>query len=111
MSDLFIFRRYKKRQGRKKARHPKLIVDESGGEYGFMGLTSSERKGKRHNNIELKKNPQFENGKRLKGKSYLRKKIEYDEKRRFGKALKDYRLSDEDRTFLIGYVKKRKKKR
>lgn len=111
MSDLFVFRRYKKRQGGKKARHPKLIVDETGGEYGFMGLTSSKDKGRRHKNIPLIDNPQFVNGKRLKTKSYLRRKIEYDEKRRFGEALKDYRLSDEDRTFLIGYVKKRKKKR
>ena len=106
MSDLYKFRKYKKSQGKKKVKHPKLIVDEYKDEYGFMGLTSSYRKGKRHNNIRLSSNPK----KGASGESYLRRKIEYDRKEMFEKILDDYSLSDEDKKYIIEYVNKHKKR-
>ena len=56
-SGLFKFRRYKKVEGgkSKKARHPKLIVEQEENTVGFMGLTESEKRG-HHKNIELDKN-------------------------------------------------------
>ena len=58
-TSLFKFRRYKKEEGGKvkRAKHPKLIVDEKKDNYGFMGLTESQKRG-HHRNLELKKNPQ-----------------------------------------------------
>ena len=46
MSSLFKFRRYKKVEGgkKKKAKHPKLIGDETNDEFGFMGLTESSKR-------------------------------------------------------------------
>lgn len=108
---LFKFRRYKKRQGKKKIKHPKLIVDDYKNEFGFMGLTSSKTKGRGHKNIPLYENPQIINGQKSSEKSYLRRKIEYDEKRSFEEILSDYVLSDVDKERLIPYVKKHKKKR
>ena len=42
-NNLFSFRKYKKVEGGKikKGKHPKLIVDESKTQFGFMGLTES----------------------------------------------------------------------
>ena len=111
MSNLFIFRRYKKKQGKKNVKHPKLIVDEYLNEFGFMGLTSSPSKGRRHKNIPLDENPQIINGKRNSKKSYLRRKIEYDNKKNFHDVSSDYVLSDSDKRKIIPYVNKHKKKR
>ena len=107
MSKLFVFRIYKKKEGDKKVRHPKLIVDENNEEYGFMGLTSSKYKGRGHTNFELLINPNS----KMAGKSYLRKKIEYDNKDFFGEILKDYSLSKKDIERLIPYINKHKKKK
>ena len=42
------FRRYSKAEGgAKKSKHPKLIVDEEGDKFGFMGLTKSPKRGPR----------------------------------------------------------------
>lgn len=105
-NNLFNFRRYKKKEGDSKKRHPKLIVDENNVNYGFMGLTEKRKKGKHHNNIPLIKNPK-------KGDSrpaYLRKKISYDIKENFGEILKDYNLSNKDKKDIIAYVNKKLKK-
>ena len=80
MEKLYRFRKYKKKQGKKNVRHPKLIVDDYEHEYGFMGLTTSSTKGKRHKNIRLTENPQIVKGVHLREKSFLRRKIEYDKK-------------------------------
>ena len=105
---LFKFRRYKKEEGGKvkRAKHPKLIVDEKKDNYGFMGLTESQKRG-HHRNLELKKNPQ-------KGKTktaYLRDEVRYDNKQNFGKILEDYNLSNEDKKAVLEYLKRRKKKK
>lgn len=110
MSNLFKFRKYKKKQGNKKVKHPKLIVDEYDNEFGYMGLTSSKSKGRGHKNLQLNDNPQLVNGKRLEKKSYLRRKIEYDDKNMFYEESKDYALSDADKKRLIPYVNKHKKR-
>lgn len=107
MSNLFRFRKYKKTQGKKKLKHPKLIVDDYDSEFGFMGLTSSKSKGKKHKNIPLHHNPQEGNSKQ----AYLRRKIEYDNKKMFGEILSNYKLSDDDMDNIVSYVAKRKKKR
>ncbi len=107
-SSLFKFRRYKKEEGGKikKAKHPKLIVDEQKENYGFMGLTESPKRG-HHKNIELKNNPQ----KGKKGNAFLRDEVRYDDKKNFGHILEDYNLSAEDKTAVINYLKRRKKKK
>lgn len=104
---LYVFRRYKKKQGKKNVRHPKLIVDSIKDEYGFMGLTSNSGKGKGHNNIKLEKNPQ----KTKKDDSFIRKNIEYDKKKMFSDILDDYNLSNKDKKYIINYVNKHKKKK
>ena len=105
---LFVFRRYKKKEGgSKKSRHPKLIVEESNTEYGFMGLTKDSHSG-HHANIPLKKNPQKNNKKQ----AYLRKELRYDDKTNFEKdILSDYTLSEEDKQTVLKYFEKYKKKR
>lgn len=102
----FHFRAYKKEEGKSKQKHKKLIVDE----YGYMGLTSKAKKGKGHKNIELKNNPNLKN-KDPKMKSYLRKKIEYDKKKKFGNEIKYYQLHPEDKVIIENYVQKHKRKR
>ena len=103
-SNLFNFRRYNKKQGDSKKRHPKLIVDENSKNYGYMGLTEKSKRGKHHSNIPIK-NPKKGDTR----PAYIRKQIEYDKKDNFGDVLKDYHLSDKDRKYLIDFVNKRKK--
>lgn len=111
MSNLLKFRRYKKKQGNLRVKHPKLIVDEYDDEFGYMGLTSAKKKGKRHNNLELVHNPRFVKGKRLDKKAYLRRKIEYDNKKMFGNIMDDYSLSSVDETNVKEYIKNKLKKK
>ena len=108
---MFEFRRYKNKQGNKQVKHPKLIVDETDNEYGFMGLTSSRYKGRGHKNITLIDNPQFIKGKRLSHVSYLRRKIEYDKKENFEEPLSNYSLSKIDKMFIKDYVSRKLKKK
>ena len=105
---LFVFRRYKKKEGgkEKRVKHPKLIVDVQDKNYGFMGLTGASRRG-HHSNIPLSKIPQT--GKN--DKSYLRQELRYDNKNNFEEILKDYNLSDSDKKAVIEFIKKRKKKK
>lgn len=110
-NSLYVFRKYRKKEGKKNVKHPKLIVDEYDNEYGYMGLTSSKYKGRGHKNIPLTINPQFLNGSRLKEKSYLRRKVEYDNKKNFGNIIEDYIISEEDKEHIKPYVKLHKKKR
>ena len=105
---LFVFRKYKKIEGGKikRAKHPKLIVDEENDNYGFMGLTESPKRG-HHKNIKLSKNPQVGNT----SDSYLRDELRYDLKENFSDILEDYNLSEEDKIAVLEYIKKRKKKK
>lgn len=105
-TELFNFRRYKKKEGQSKKRHPKLIVDENNSSYGYMGLTESKKRGKNHYNIPLSKNPKFGD----KRPAYIRKQIDYDCKDNFGEVLKDYKLSKKDKKYIVDYVNKRIKK-
>ena len=105
-NELFNFRRYKKKQGNSKKRHPKLIVDENKLSYGYMGLTEHSTKGKHHRNIPLTKNPKKNDPR----PAYLRRKIEYDIKENFSDVLKDYNLSAKDKKDIIEYVNKKIKK-
>lgn len=103
---LFVFRRYKKKQGERNVRHPKLIVDIESDSYGYMGLTEHNKKGKHHSNMPLKDNPKKGDSR----KAYLRKKIEYDKQEKFGHILDDYNLSQKDKEYIIKYVEKHKKR-
>ncbi|MBQ0008981.1 MAG: hypothetical protein KBS97_01735 [Firmicutes bacterium] len=118
---MFEFRKYKVPQGKKKTRHPKLIVDEDHEEFGFMGLTHSKAKGKGHNNFPLIDNPQLDKyGNRLPNKNpyelnedtgnYLRRKVEYDVKENFGDILLDYSLSDIDTERVKEFIKNKTRK-
>ena len=104
---MYKFRRYKKIEGgkKKRARHPKLIVDIKDNEYGFMGLTESEKRG-HHKNIKIK-NPE----KNKFGYSYIRNELRYDDKKHFSSPLKDYRLHNEDYEKINIAVNKHKKKK
>ncbi len=105
---LFNFRKYKKIEGgiTKRAKHPKLIVDENKTQFGFMGLTESKKRG-HHSNIDLDENPQKNNN----SKAYIRKELRYDEKVNFSSVLNNYNLSSEDKKKIIAYLKKIKKKK
>ena len=102
----FVFRRYKEAEGKKRVRHPKLIVETTEKTNKFMGLTSSPKKG-HHSNIPLEKNPQ----KGKKGKAYIRKEIREKTKDNFDEILKDYKLSKKDKQKIIDYLEKNKKKK
>ena len=112
--EIFTFHRYKVKQGQKQEKHPKLIVDYYNGEYGHLGLTESEKKGKHHRNIPLTENPDRNIHKKKNNKvvrSYLRKKIEYDTEDKFyDKPMKNYWLSKEDKKYVSEYVNKHKKR-
>ena len=81
---LFKFRRYKKYEGsaEKKAKHPKLIVEDLETEYGYMGLTESKKHG-RNSNIPIT-NPVAGDDRQ----SYLRKPVEHDLKENLRHRLK-----------------------
>ena len=101
------FRRYRKAEGgSKKSKHPKLIVDETRDDFGFMGLTKSPKRGN-HNNIPLKQNPQ----KGHTEKSYIRDELRYDKKQNFSERLKDYNITPEDEARILKYLERRKKKK
>ena len=105
---LFTFRRYKKEEGgkTKRAKHPKLIVDQTPQDYGFMGVTESAKRG-HHANIPLKQNPQ----KGRNSPAYIRKELRYDKQENFEEILKNYSLSDEDKAAILQYLENRKKKK
>lgn len=105
---LFKFRRFKKLEGgkSKKARHPKLIVEEKNETVGYMGLTESPKRG-HHKNIELEVNPQKGNS----NTAYIRKEIRYTDLSNFGRILEDYNLSEQDKKKVIEYIEKLKKKK
>lgn len=105
---LFKFRRYKKVEGGKgkKARHPKLIVEQEANTVGFMGLTESDKRG-HHKNIELDKNPEQGNT----NKAYLRKEVRYADLGEFGEILQNYNLSESDKAKVIKYLEKLKNKK
>ena len=101
------FRRYSKAEGgAKKSKHPKLIVDEEGDKFGFMGLTKSPKRGN-HNNIPLSQNPQRGHSE----KSYIRDELRYDKKKNFSERLKDYDISPEDEKRILRYLERHKKKK
>ena len=104
-NNLFTFRRYKKKEGKKQVRHPKLIVDDYDDSFGYMGLTENNRNG-HHRNIPLRQNPKKNDYR----PAYLRKDIRYDKKTRFGQVLDNYKLSKLDKPYIIEYVNKHKKR-
>lgn len=107
-NNLFRFRRYRKKEGGKlkKAKHPKLIVDENSFQYGFMGLTESSKRG-HHKNMPLFDNPKKGDSR----KAYLRDELRYDDKKYFSEVLSNYNLSKKDIQFIKKYLEKHKKKK
>ncbi len=102
------FRRYKFEEGgkKKKAKHPKLIVERDGGKFGFMGLTESKKRG-HHNNFHLRKNPQRGHSE----PAYIREELRYDSTENFSKILSDYNLSKEDKKRVLEFAQKLKQKK
>ena len=102
---LFKFRRYKKYEGsaEKKAKHPKLIVEDLETEYGYMGLTESKKHG-RNSNIPIT-NPVAGDDRQ----SYLRKPVEHDLKENFEEILDGYNLSKADIKAVKKYLRHRLK--
>lgn len=103
---LFIFRRYKKFEGppENKQQHPKLIVEATDDEYGFMGLTEHRKHGKA-NNLAISNPKKGDNR-----ESYIRKEVRHDSKGNFLEILKDYKLTRKDKKAILQYLENRKKK-
>ena len=103
---LFIFRRYKKFEGPpdNKQQHPKLIVEATDDEYGFMGLTEHRKHGKA-NNLPISNPKKGDNR-----ESYIRKEVRHDSKDNFLEILKDYKLTRKDKKAILQYLENRKKK-
>jgi len=110
---LFKFRRLDKVEGgkRKKAKHPKLIVDAKRHKFGYMGLTESRKRG-HHSNLPLLKNPQKGKPDLVDGKptAYIRKELLYAKKDMFTDILPDYNLHPKDKERVIDFLEKTKKK-
>lgn len=105
-TSLFKFRRYKKKEGGKKVKHPKLIVEENETEYGFMGFTEDSKSG-HHKNIKLTTNPKKGDTR----PAYIRKELRYDITDNFYDVLENYNLSEKDKQAIIEYLNKHKKKK
>ena len=110
---LFKFRRLDKVEGgvRKKAKHPKLIVDVKRRKFGYMGLTESKKRG-HHFNLPLSKNPQKGQPDLVDGNpaAYLRKELRYASKDLFTEVLPNYYLYPEDKKEVIAFLEEIKKK-
>ena len=105
-TEILIFRRYKKLEGgKKKARHPKLIIEVTDDEYIFMGLTESEKKG-RHKNIELIPNPKAGDTRR----AFVRKELRVDSQKQFSEILSQYELSEDSLNKIANYLENKNKK-
>ena len=106
-SNLFTFQRYKKKEGgtKKRAKHPKLIVEEKGNIFGFMGLTESEKHG-HHRNIPLSKNPKKGDTR----KAYIHTDLRYGPSKDFEGPLEDYKLDSRDKLSILEWLKKKCKK-
>ncbi len=106
-SKLFTFQKYKKVEGgtKKRAKHPKLIVEEKENEYGYMGLTESEKHG-HHSNIPLDENPQ----KGRKDKAYIHTDLRHAPIDDFSGPLENYKLSSKDKKKVVEWLKQHKKK-
>ena len=106
MGNLFTFRRYKKEEGNKvkKSKHPKLIVDETSNNFGFMGITHERKRGN-HKNFPLTKNPDPLD----KEPSFVRLELRYDKKKNFSEPIVNYVLDEKDLVKLIPYLEKLKR--
>ena len=103
---LFKFRRYKIYEGppNNRQQHPKLIIEETEAEYGFMGLTKHGKKGK-SNNIPIA-NPQAGDTRN----AYIRKEVRHDIKENFIEGILDnYELSRADIKKVKKYLRRRLK--
>ena len=107
-SNLFTFQKYRKVEGgkKKRAKHPKLIVEENGNIFGYMGLTESAKRG-RHNNIPLTKNPKHGDTR----PAYIREELRYDTSDNFYGILEDYNLSAKDKHAILAWLQKKKGKK
>lgn len=108
-SNLFTFQKYKKEEGgkTKRAKHPKLIVEEEEGKvFGYMGLTESEKQG-HHKNIPLSKNPKKGDTR----PAYIRKELRYDTSDNFYGILEDYNLTSKDKKAILAWLNKKKNKK
>lgn len=107
-SNLFTFQKYRKIEGgkKKRAKHPKLIVEENGNIFGYMGLTESARQG-HHDNIPLAKNPKRGDTR----PAYIRKELRYDTSDNFYGILEDYNLTTKDKQAILAWLQKKKGKK
>lgn len=90
----------------KKKRRPNYIIGEEDKDYLYLGLTHDNKKGSRHHNHQLFKNP--DNSVTSKEDySYIRKQVEHAAKARFGKVEKDFHMSSEDDDYVDRIIEKR----
>lgn len=107
-SNLFTFQKYKKDEGgkKKRAKHPKLIVEEKGNTLGYMGLTEATKQG-HHNNIPLTKNPKKGDTR----PAHIRKEVRHDTSDNFHGPLEDYKLAKEDKKKIKEWLKQREERK
>ena len=111
-----ITQKKKEAQGRRKNRnefrynnqtgHPNYIFEEAGKRYKALGITHEEETFNKKN-MPLKKNPQKNNT----SKAYIRNGIISESKKSFGRKLKDYEFSKEDKANVKSKIRNYKKRR
>ena len=85
--------------------HPHYIVGEDQINYVSIGLTHDDKKGKKHKNHKLTKNPKLGD----KSSSYLKKSIETSRKSTFTDyVFKDYQMAKEDDKYVDSLIEKKK---
>ena len=88
----------------KRIKHPTYVVGEVGNIYKYIGITHSESfNGVK--NIPLKRNPNPSDAR----KSYIRPCVEEDIPKNFGRRLKGWSFSDEDKKTVKRVIEKSKK--
>lgn len=89
----------------KRVRHPAYVFDEKSGKLLYIGITHAP-KVKEEENIPLKKNPNPQDDKQ----AFARPKVEEDEPKNFGRAMKDWKLSEEDKKTINTIIENSQKK-
>lgn len=86
--------------------HPSYIVGEEGNNYLSFGITHKNKKGKRHYNHQLRRNPNPYDS----TPSYIRKQVESSSKRLFSRRRIDsYRMSPEDDSYIDSLLQRRRR--
>lgn len=90
----------------KRTRHPAFVFDEKNGKFVYIGITHSPKVGEVEN-IPLKNNPNPNDEKQ----AFVRPEAEEDKPKNFGRSMKDWKLSEEDKKTINKIIENFKKKK